>query len=447
MRTRCINIDWLECYCIEDAIGFPHNADYFRELGFLVRERDYGTPMYNEMFTVFGHDDLPFIEIRRFPKSSWERQENGLFDPRSAHVRFVNRSCYFNEAARIMQQFLEEHHFAFQRISRIDLCLDFEKFDTGDMPQTFLQRFFVGKYAKINQVNIAARARDQWNARAWNSVSWGSKTSMVTTRFYNKTLELKEVKDKPYIRQQWLAAGLVDDVQDLWKIGDNSEKYQPDIWRLEFAITSGTKKWFRIEREGEGKNKIQSIHHTLGDYFTKQQLLDRFFSLVDHYFHFKHVEYLERRGVATAALDSVTLNRPEDARKLQRKDRCSDKVLFYPKEQAVFYRIDNTATTEPRDKYVNRLLEQIKAYQEHVIDPKVYKACNVLIAKLEEERRFADLSRPWSDTELTAIRLLIAQQMNNKGVNVQSLSELTQAIEAEKDLFGESEVRGRKAQQ
>ena len=28
MKQRCINIDWLECYCLEDYIGYPHDAEF-----------------------------------------------------------------------------------------------------------------------------------------------------------------------------------------------------------------------------------------------------------------------------------------------------------------------------------------------------------------------------------------------------------------------------------
>ena len=207
--SRCVNIDWLECYCLEDAIGFPHNADYFRAKGWEVVEREYGTPMYREMFTLYDHYGEPFVEVRRSPKS--DGRTNGIFDSYSSHVRLANRTCYMNQAARILDRFLDENGFHFQRISRIDICLDFERFDFGDDPQKFIQRFMAGRYSKINQANISAHGLDQWDGRFWNSLSWGSKSSMVTTKLYNKTMELRQVHDKPYIRQAWQAAGLVDD--------------------------------------------------------------------------------------------------------------------------------------------------------------------------------------------------------------------------------------------
>ena len=43
---RCVNIDWLEVYVEEANDRFPCNADYYREHGYSVREREYGTRQY-----------------------------------------------------------------------------------------------------------------------------------------------------------------------------------------------------------------------------------------------------------------------------------------------------------------------------------------------------------------------------------------------------------------
>ena len=66
---RCVNIDWLEVYALEDASKFPCNAEYFRSQGYIVREREYGTRQYHEMFTLLDDNMNPFMEIRRNPKS------------------------------------------------------------------------------------------------------------------------------------------------------------------------------------------------------------------------------------------------------------------------------------------------------------------------------------------------------------------------------------------
>ena len=65
---RCVNLDWLEVDALEPANG--QDAEYFRSHGLVVDEREYGTRVFGQMFTIYGSDHLPFIEIRRQPKTS-----------------------------------------------------------------------------------------------------------------------------------------------------------------------------------------------------------------------------------------------------------------------------------------------------------------------------------------------------------------------------------------
>lgn len=446
--VRCINIDWLECYCLEDFIGYPHDAEYFRRAGFRVIEREYGTPVYHEMFTVISvEDDQPFIEVRRRPKSAIGRQINGVLDPMACHIRLTNRACYFSNAADIMQGFIEQYGFHFQRISRVDICLDFERFDYGDDPARFMDRFFRGKYSKINQCRIRANGRDMWDGRIWNSVTWAGEKSMIGTKFYNKTMELRERADKPYIRQAWRAAGLVDDDFYLTKAEKDGTTRVVDVWRVEFSIKSSTRKWFVIEDNSGKKQKLLSKQNTLDMYKTRQDLLNMFFSLTEHYFHFKRVEYIEPRGEAVTAIaqQAVTINTDSSLnahhvaeRKRQRKDRCSDKLLFRVNDRATFYKLENIATAARPEKMLARLEAHIRSYQETHYQPEVYKACEILIEQLEKELRTASLTAPWPMSELTIIRQLIARRI--KGTD-HSITEDTNIIKAlyqvEETIFGE----------
>lgn len=418
MIQRCVNIDWLECYCLEDALNYPHDADYFRAQGFRVQEREYGTPVYEQMFTLFGTDDQPLIEVRRSPKSAKSKQLHGVLDPNACHVRLTNRTCYFMSPVKLMQQFLEQYGLHFQRISRLDICLDFTKFDYGDDPADIMDRYFRHKYSKINQCRIRANGRDLWDGRIWNSVAWGNEKSMIGTKFYNKSMELREKSDKPYIRQAWRAAGLVDDEVNLTKTVTGKDgkpvTTKPDVWRVEFSIKSSTRKWFIIEDESGAKRKIRSIQHTLDMYYTRDDLLSMFFSLAEHYFHFKKFK------AAT------------------RKDRCEDKLLFKVNERAIHYKLENIATKEAPSHVLNSLYHLIENYRETHVESEVYKACNVLLQKIEEERHTTSWAHPWPLDELTALRLVIARRINNPNLAASlSLADTQAIIKAADGLFGE----------
>ena len=415
MIQRCVNIDWLEVYCLEDALTYPHDAEYFRRAGFHVEEREYGTPVYHEMFTLYDHYDQPLIEIRRNPKSAVGRQVNGVLDPNSCHVRLSNRTCYFNAPVQLLQQFLEQYGFHLQRISRLDICLDFVKFDYGDDPADFMDRYFKSRYSKINQANIRAHGRDMWDGRLWNSVSWGNPKSMISTKFYNKTMELREKSDKPYIRQAWCAAHLVDDADMLVKYVKKDDgtvdTIKPDIWRVEFSIKSSTRNWFIIEDVSGQKKKIRSIKHTLSMYTDKDKLLDMFFSLAEHYFHFKYYE------------------------KDKRKDRCRDKLLFRTNEKSIHYKLENVATVTSPEKSLQRLKMMLEKYRDEHCDPQLYKACNVVVAKLMEEQHTRSMPMPWDITEIQALRLLISRRLNARLPPSETLADIIAELKASDAIF------------
>ena len=400
---RCVNLDWLEVSVLE-PVTQPHDPDYFRSCGFVVHERDYGTRVWRSMFTLEGSDGYPFIEVRREPQSE-------IIAPNVAHLRFVNRVCYFPHAASIMQQFLDDHHYEFHHIARVDICYDFEKFDYGDDPKDFMQRFMMGKYSKINQANIHAHGSDEWAGRIWNSVSWGSPSSDIGTKFYNKTLELYDpttkTYGKPYIRQAWQTCGLVDNATTLEKCSDDGTTYIPTIWRVEFSIRSSVRKWFTIRLNGKEK-AIQSIRNTLDMYDTDEKLLAMFAALTQHYFHFKHL--IKRYAFYK---EGHTSGNP------LRKDRCPDKLLFNWKSQQMTIKPEkeNVAGTDKPDRALLRLLAYLKEYRDTTHDVKIRNTCDVLIAHLTEKMEHLDQSNHANRWDILALQTTLSSKLRGNMVD------------------------------
>ena len=376
---RCINIDWLEVYCLESQ---PRDAQYFESLGFDVQMRDYGTRLYKEMFTLVWHGQ-PFIEVRRNPSSSGSSAAAKFFDPRACHLRLCNRTCYFNDAGTIMANFIEQHKYVFMNIAKIDLAMDFEKFDTGDVPAKILERYLKGRYSKVNQCTIAVHGKDNWDGRNYNSVSWGSKRSPVFTRFYDKTMELKEGRDKPYIRQAWASCGLVDDFITLNKKGEDGNTYQPRIWRLEFSISSSVKRWVCFDVDVNGNKTHLSKLNTLDVYKTREDLITMYASLVNHYFHFKRFE----EG--------------------KRKDRCKDKQLFDFGNRDV-YKVDKPATAKAECKGLLALKQRIENYRYLHFDDTIRKACDIILNQIDKEMLSKQASVPTDATEIELLRMLLS---------------------------------------
>lgn len=395
---RCVNLDWLEVHCLE-PYGDPHDAEYFRRVGLTVMERDYGTRVYKEMFTVNDAQGNPFVEVRRAPYSTGYA---GIHDERECHLRLVNAACYLDNAADLMQQFIDTYHYEFNRITRVDICLDFERFDEGDDPAVFLSRYLRQVYSKINQGNITAHGADRWNGQVWNSVSWGSPTSAIGTKFYNKTMELYDPATgtyrKPYIRYAWLKCGLIDDFHKVLKRKDDGY-YTPQIWRVEFSIRSSVKKWFAIELNGEAKH-YQSIRNTLDMYDCREKLLTLFASLQQHYFHFKHYD------------------------KEQRKDRCPDKVLFRWNGMQVTYKVGRDDTLSilgegaKQSRPYDTLLKKLRLYQQEKPQKDIVEACQVIIRAIEGDMLRSDLRNPFSYHELLALQRALSMKASGDDTDV-----------------------------
>lgn len=377
-RKRCVNLDWLEVHARE-PIGQPHTADYFRSCGIEVQEREYGTRVYREMFVLFGSDGLPAIEVRRNPAS---QGLNGIHDSEETHIRLVNRMCYYDDAAEKLEEFLNFHHYTDVRISRVDICLDFVCFDFGDDPGKFLQRYLAHQYSKINVSRICVHGIDTWEGQTWNSAKWGSPKSCVSTKIYNKTMELRDRQSglflKPYIRQSWLLCGFIDDAQHVTLQGQEVQ-----VWRVEFSLQSSAKNWCPIELNGK-PNKIYSLRNTLDMYKGRAKLITIFASLSQHYFRFK--KYKE--GV--------------------RKDRCPDKRLFDFTATQICYKLDTKlAVCGEGDKKLqrfNRLLLLLEKYEMSKWEGKEKEAAQTLINALKDDSMRADLAKPWDANDLNIVK-------------------------------------------
>ena len=383
---RCVNIDWLELHAYEPLMG-TLNADYFERHGYHVERRDYGTRVYREMFTILDNHGFGMIEIRRNPAS---QGLHGIHSPNECHIRLTNRTCYWDNAADMLNNFVRKHQYYDVRISRVDICLDFSTFDSGDDPAAFIRRFLKHKYSKINQGRIHAHGEDTWSGQDWNSLSWGSKTSPVSTKMYDKTMELLNAKlgtyNKPYIRQAWLLSGMIDDIDRCTLNGE-----QQRIWRVEFSLMSSVKGWVAIELDGKTHN-YQSIKNTLEVYSSRENMLVIFASLAQHYFHFKYYE----EG--------------------KRKDRCKDKILFRWKEIEQTYKIGQPDTAlGPGNKQFeqwNRLLIMLEKFRPNLKTTDIQNAYNVIVAAVKDEVMRANLINPYSNQELMILKKMIETRIN-----------------------------------
>lgn len=272
----------------------------------------------------------PYIEVRRLP---YGRQDGSptILKKGSCHLRLVNRYLYDSCPVDHLIKFIKSFNIEFVSITRLDVCLDFQRFDTGELPIDFVKKYVFEKIEKIHggkifgNVELKVNGNQQWDVRYWNSFGWGGKKCPVKTRLYDKTLELSQVSRKPWIYDAWRAAGI--------------DYEQSPVWRLEFAVSSRAR-WSFDNDTGE----LSEL--TLSSVRSRDDILKLFHSLVKHFFVFKD-RNINKKGKFVEGL---------------RKYDCRDHITFVSSTPQKPYKPFALTQNEKPSKTVHSLLKQLHSW-------------------------------------------------------------------------------------
>lgn len=212
-----VNVDWVEVYCRFDSLLFKEQyGTIFGEQGnndFALIPREYGTRVYANV-ALIKYRGMDFATICYNPLSSMSN--GGIMHPAMCHIKLDNYWCYREDWLQVLKHAFRCFRINPVRISRVDICCDVQHFACGLYAADLCQGLIKRRYYKVHQPNWSAHGKD--SARiVWNSLAFGSTASPVFTRFYNKTLELCQKKDKQYIRECWRLVGF-DDRRDIWRV-------------------------------------------------------------------------------------------------------------------------------------------------------------------------------------------------------------------------------------
>jgi hypothetical protein len=135
-------------------------------------------------------------------------------------IKLINRELYYGKPVEKLIAISLDHKLIPYQPSRIDFSIDFNTFINNYKPTTLIKDYVNNKIlkmgAKQGYINFS-------NKKLFisNAIKFKNKESKISVNLYNKSLEMREVKRKPWIEQSWKDGGL-DITQD--------------VWRLEFAI-------------------------------------------------------------------------------------------------------------------------------------------------------------------------------------------------------------------
>lgn len=220
-----ISVDWLELYCHINTtleIG-EHIVGNFK-----LEVANKHTRFYSKLAIVSiptsAGSYVEFAEILLEPNSK-------VLDPRSAHIRVLNEQLYTCAWFTNLSQVLKTLGLQYRSVKRVDLAYDCNKFAKGTDPQNLLKGYFLQKILKIGTNRCTMQIAnmgynletvgEEWERPrnlprpAVTGVTWGSMATGKQHVIYNKSLEMREVKFKPWIVERWLQHGL--DPEKVWR--------------------------------------------------------------------------------------------------------------------------------------------------------------------------------------------------------------------------------------
>lgn len=160
--------------------------------------------------------------------------KSGILPPDSSHLKLDNKYLYQSDLRAFVDLLLVELKLDFKSVSRLDIALDLVKFHRISCPQ-FIKNFLSEQYLKRYACSFHLDGK-AIRGKPIHYIRFGSKESHLQWYLYNKSKELREKTDKPYIRDQWELNGL--------------PAKSRDIWRLEFSLKPSQ---FGVVESGSGE--------------------------------------------------------------------------------------------------------------------------------------------------------------------------------------------------
>lgn len=267
MYNYAITVDWLQVYTLlprQGVIGWtlPSGCD---DLNLTRIVEPQGTAIFNHMITVKSKQ-LPVASVL------WGVRTSNL-EPRMCLIKLENRTLYSQGYIRLLYIIIKALGVEYKGITRIDLAYDCNLYAGGRKPGKFINEYIsksedeLGGVARKGSSEFTCHgSKQRGESGKINYLSFGAPTARVRAYIYNKTKELKEVKDKYHIRKMWEINGLV-----------NTEECP--VWRSEISIKAEGQDLLNMATGELFKLSVEHLEH--------QEAIERLFRIyAERYFYF-----------------------------------------------------------------------------------------------------------------------------------------------------------------
>lgn len=310
MENYAITIDWLTIYTHGDdpKEGVPYISNGQIDGKSLPTRTFYlkYTTNHSRSFKTIADCWLGDEIVAQFSFNP----RTAIIPKKSILVKLSNRVLYSKTWAIIAYSILNAFKLTFKGITRLDLAYDCNFFKGHIYPEDFIRNFVSKQPNEIGYIiRKGSRRFELYGSRPYNSncvynaLRFGSRSSDIGVYLYNKSLELIEVKNKPWILDWWKENNLIClyDVKGLekYKPSGDAEADKEKAKALQGEIDYFTLRkyvrvavWrFEISIQGNGKSLLsfdtgELFHVSLLDLDSQSKLEELFFSYADKVAYF-----------------------------------------------------------------------------------------------------------------------------------------------------------------
>lgn len=272
----CYSVDWLQVFCtmpLECSMDWEHRVSPRADAW--GNHRVYNLVPAKEFVAGYKMCRCLMYNNRLVAVIAWEpldtrRRSEGC------SIKLLNPVLYCCDWYFVLMDCITVLGWTPHNLTRVDLACDLNYFLGGLLPSTFIRKYVCkskDSYIRHGSNKWALYGLKEMRCTVFDSIRWGSRSSGVSVYLYNKTKELREQKDKPWIREAWKMANLSSTL---------------DVWRVEISITS----------QGLGLKSIcDDFFHTLfvDDIREPKHLQEMFLTFASRYFKFYRTDPTAKR--------------------------------------------------------------------------------------------------------------------------------------------------------
>lgn len=244
----CISVDWFEVCCYGAPI--EQGERIIGSMKYQIVDTEKSTRIFKKLYKVI-YRGLEYFYIQQIPIS-------GALKKGLTLVKIANRVLYSEKYVSLLLDLLKSLSLQYKGVSRLDIAYDCNYFCNGRSPKRFLHDYICkpieqkgGIYLANVKKHVSFFEKSISSNTHYSYVKFGMGTGGRSAYMYDKSLELREVKDKPWIRKMWADNGLIDD-----------EKTH--VWRSEISIKAQGKQLLNLDT-----GELFALHPTFLDTYEK----------------------------------------------------------------------------------------------------------------------------------------------------------------------------------